>query len=349
MFDISFPAMVKGGMGNSVICANGKHESCQIFIPNGFECLDLVRRWLAEASAVSQGRRRRGVLPTQIGRNRDGRFGCVAGWVMVRDKKGVHLYDCANCHFEGRVQARMFENSPENWWRCIRAGTRKGDGGVFVISPSSLGAWAERLVTLLHAIDATVDLLDYKQSVKNRNAELVSADLRGMPGGADLFAVFPSDFVDRMLFVMNSKHSADGIADDVFAGDSEFDMGSYPKRSKETLIRWIKREFRRNNSVVFLVPQDQKGVTVVSLKQDEDIGAKLSVAIKVAQIKNKTLDCVLFSTKSILPKLMLKSGPTHLTQEEFRQLLMGGESVLMGVSQGESWVELPIGSVFHIA
>lgn len=55
MFDLSFPALVERGLGNSVICSGAKHESCQIFVPPGFECLDLIRMWLAEASAVSRG------------------------------------------------------------------------------------------------------------------------------------------------------------------------------------------------------------------------------------------------------------------------------------------------------
>lgn len=55
MFDLSFPALVEGGLGNSVICAGEKHESCQIFMPPGFDGLDLIRMWFAEASAVSRG------------------------------------------------------------------------------------------------------------------------------------------------------------------------------------------------------------------------------------------------------------------------------------------------------
>lgn len=114
------------------------------------------------------GRRRRGVLPTQIDRDRKGRLGCVAGWVMVRGKEGVLLHDCANFPLEEQTQTRMFKTSPENWWRCIRAEHWKGTCGVFVVSPASLGLWAERLFTLLHAVDATVDLQDYKRSVKER-------------------------------------------------------------------------------------------------------------------------------------------------------------------------------------
>lgn len=339
MFDLSFPALVEGGLGNSVICAGEKHESCQIFMPTGFDCLDLIRMWFAEASAVSRGRRMRGVLPTQIDRDRKGHLGCVAGWVMVRGKEGVHLHDCANFPLEERTRTRMFKISPENWWRCIHAEYWKGTRGVFVVSPASLGLWAERLFTLLHAVDATVDLQDYKRYVKDRNAGLVSADLRAMPGGADLFGMFPPDFVDRMSFVKWDKHSADGLADEGSAANFELDMESCPKRTKETLIRWIKNEFRRNRMPVLLMPQSQGGVAVATVEPGDDVGAQLSNLAKLARIKGKTLDYVLFSTS---PELLRDCGPMRLSRREYRSVLKGVDQVLLGVCKGTAWVCFPV-------
>lgn len=337
MFDLSFPVMISKQLGNSVLCNDEEHESCQIFLPKKFCVLDLVRMWFHEAKSISSRRRMRAVLPTQVDYDRDGRLGCVAAWIVICDEESAHLYDCANFPF--KESSKTFGRQPNEWWNVIGVERRKGDAGVYQVPLISLKQWANRLFTLLHAADSTIELMKKCREVRVRNAKMIAEDLKQLSGGEKLLKTFPKDFMNRISFIRKSGRGEETVIVAGDAGAYELDEELLPKRSVGELKEWVKGEFRHNKSVFFLLRSSAACASVFMIKCEENLDSILRDVLNDAKLSGRVLDYVAFSVRGELLEMDDGGNPKCLDSKKFWRLLKGVGSILMGTCKGCAWIE----------
>ena len=339
MFDLSIPLMTDQNSGASVICMGNYSEVATIHKEDCVRIDDFVKFWHMEASAIARGARKRGILPTSIVRDGKGRFGCNAGWILIRQGDRVHVYDCSR-GFLGDYET--CERQPSDWWRCIRHRSGKGDKGLRTVPVSSIRDWSERLELFLNATEVMSENAKWYREVRERNSAILADVLGSVDGGMELLSAFPADYMERFRYVIKdtSSHSI-GIGKE--AGSDSFDgLEVMPSRSVDELVWWINNVlYFDGGNVVFLMPRRDgtKGVRVMMLRPNDDIENAFPKILAETHLEGKAVDYVVFGTKCDLPKSAHCGNPAVLAKKAFLRLLNGVGHVLIGVKNGSAWVE----------
>ena len=340
MFYLTTPVMLDECLGNAVLCNDGRAEWCVIQLVEGFGTVGLIRLWREEAHAVSSGRRRRGLLPTRLARDMEGRLGFMRGFGVVSEGEDLYVYDEAEL-------LRSFSCPPCEWWKSIVDPRRQaGCDRIGPISVSSFASWADSLDELLYGMDVTIDTFGCYRECMERNRALLNSCLEGLAGGKELLSVFPADYMDQMGFIWRCRcKGGESIVE--ILGDAamhEFDKELWPKRSTRELTCWVKQMHGLGNIVVFLCPRGNadRGMPLFVLRPGDDIASALPNALEASRIDSDAVDCVAFSTRCNL--LSARSGEhmAILSKSGYRQLVKGASRVLLGVSKRTAWVEFPL-------
>jgi len=342
MFDITIPMMADENCGASQIIFGEDYEAFSIYKSEDVKIADFVRIWQAEASSISRGRRKRGILPRSIVRDRAGRLGCSACWALFREKDLVHVHDLG-IGYLGDVET--FGTSSGNWWRCLSKSYGKWTG-LKTISVESLQEFSERQQNLLHAFDLAADEVVYNQEIKNGNSVLLDGVLKCLSGGSDLYARFPSDYMEHIGLITRHRGRNREIQVSEGAATYQFDgLKIFPHRDIEELAWWVRMAFQHNDVVVFLSSKGNTGtrVPVFVLKPDDNIADVLPVVLEKTRIDNEGVDYVAFCARSELPEVLCNKGHVVLTMAKYRMLLEGVNRVLLGVCKGSAWAEFPLG------
>ena len=344
MFDLMIPTMINATYGNSVITFGVGHESCHIHLADGMGVLDLIRMWHEEAKAISCHKRKRGVLPTEIGRDVEGRLGCISGWVLVRDNEHVHIYDCA--HIMLPESPETFEASPQNWWRCIKSSRLKNDVGIIAVPISWLAQWSDRLFTLLNSLDATTDLMEFNQETMRRNFRVLSAALGNVAGGKELVSMFPPDCMRHMVVFLKSGRKGRVLQLASDASRFEFERKLSQDRGVGEFACWTRQQFRRGGIVAFLDARGKgrRNVAVFTLKPCDNLAKVLPALLSGSHLGNEIVDCIALGIRCDLSVLERCNGWTTLSASQFRHFLKNAFCVLLGVCKGTAWVQFPLGS-----
>lgn len=347
MFDISIPLMGDGNCGTSVVNFGADYEAFNVYKSEDVKLVDFVRIWQTEADAISRGRRKRGVLPSNIQRDRQGRLGCCAGWLLIREKGVVHVHD-QTIGFAWSDDT--FGVLPQNWWRCVSP-KYMGLPGLKKIPVSALHEWSGRLRDLLYALDLSIDCEKYNLEIRETNAGIVKTIINSLPGGNAFYKIFPSDHMEQLGLIGRTcgRHPEVTIGDD--GAFYRFDgLELWPRRDMEQLVWWIEMAFRRGEMVVFLDPHGNtgKGVPLFVLKPGDEIGGVLSAVLEKSRIDSDAIDHVAFCARGVLPDAPLSSGHVILPKVRYRCLLKDADRVLLGICKRTAWAEFPLRGVHGI-
>ena len=207
MFDLSPPIQARGRSGISILRIDDYVESCQIWLSKGTSALDMISLWAHECEAICSGRRRRGVLPTQIDVNGDGNRGCLAGFLLFRSANDILIVDGASTGFSESL--KTFSVPPDKWWKCIICS--KGRLATFwkKVPVEALEAWRHRLLISLSAVDASLDNMRYENGIRLKNRRLLELFLKEIPGGMALHSKLPPNFIKKFSFIKKAKYGAE--------------------------------------------------------------------------------------------------------------------------------------------
>ena len=341
MFDIWPPVKVKGKYGNSIIRVGNYHESCQTYMDDGVAPEDFVRLWLSESIEICRGRRKRGILATQIERNHEGKLGCVAGWLIFRIGDSIAIRDGASIGF--KECARTFDLPPKDWWRCIRANKQRLDHAWKKVSGAAFRDWCGHLQTLANAMKDTNELVEDELQMKIRNRRNMSLNLNKISGGPELQTRFPADLMDQIRFVCKGvrrhEHKIAGAA-----GAYDFTKKLYPERNEEMLAWWMRWQFSRGAAaIVILNPNGalESGVPVHIVHGRDITGADISCFSTRARIAAKAIDRVAFSAMQ-LPDRLASVKDAVCPLHQFKRLLKSAAEVILGVCDGTAWATFPL-------
>lgn len=342
MFDLTPPVRVKGPFGDSLIRIGDHFESCQIYMGDGVEPSDFVTMWAMECDAICHGRRNSGILATQIERDCDGRWGCVAGWLVLRQKDEILVFDGASIGF--REGSATFGKKAKDWWRCVRFTKRMKAAAVWKRVPfSEFRDWCKRIRALSSAMESTGELIEDEARTRTCNRRKVLAILGKVNGGRELQARFPNDFMERMHFVSRGfrrrEYEMGGEA-----GSHDFGRKLYPGRNDEMLRWWMHRQFSQGAAViVFLKPHGavDNGVSVGFVRRSDAETADLHAMVERSRIASKAVDCIALSAMR-LPNGFASASDAISPVREFKRLLRSVHEVVLGVCDGTSWAAFKI-------
>ena len=331
------PIKVIGKYGDSVIRVNDCYESCQMYMDDGVSPVDFLRLWKMESSAICSGRRKRGILATQIVRNHEGKWGCVVGWLVYRVNDYIAICDAATIGF--KESEGTFDLAPKDWWKCVRAKSQRLDH-VWKVPIASFLAWNDRIHGLISATVCTHDLIQEERMTRLRNGRIVERVLHGIKGGEELYRRFPSDYMSRLSLITNAiRKRCYNIGGS--AGVHEFDEDLYPKRNVDMLKWWMKNQIASSGAttVAFLNHVDCRNNHVAISMISPTVGdaARFSEMLKSAKILSQGIDYVAFATRQSLNGCVHKCMPMIMTRRDFRLLLDSATSVLLGICNGTAW------------
>ena len=338
MFDLWPPVKVIGKYGDSVIRVNDCYESCQMYMDDGVSPVDFLRLWKMESSAICSGRRKRGILATQIERNQEGKWGCVAGWLVFRIDDHIAIYDGASIGF--KESGKTFGVIPKDWWRYIRVKRQRLDHAWKKVSVAAFKVWNDRIATLLSATVSTYELNEEECKTKSRNMRIVERAMYEIQGGREIFRLFPSDYMDRMLLI--EKTLGHGSCDmGGPAGVHEFDKQLSLCRNVDMLAGWAKRLLTSlgGGALIFLnhINNDRKHVMVSVFRPNVDDEVRLLEILKCVRVLLQGIDYVAFVATTIPDGCRDECLSITMTIPRFRCLLGAATNVLLGICNGTAW------------
>lgn len=341
MFDLSPPIQARGRSGISILRIDDYVESCQMWLGKGASAVDIIRIWALECEAICSGRRRRGVLPTQIDVNGDGNRGCLAGFLLFRSANDILIVDGASVGFE--ESTKTFTVPPENWWKCLNCGKRRLASFWKKVPVRALEAWHRRLLVSLSAVDAALDNMCYENEIRHKNRRLLESLLQEVPGGMALHSKLPPNFIKKFSFIKKAKYGAEYME----VGDAaihDFSEQLLARRTAEMVGWWVaKMKSLKCSHIVFLREsnRDDSSVPLSVLNTSDNDISKIGEILTTSVLQNNGIDHVGVAVRGFFEEGL---SPLNLSVpiERFRQICDTATYLLIGVCKRSCWASLPL-------
>ena len=338
MFDLTPPVNVCGGYGNSIIRVESVYESCLIFLVGGVSVSSLLGLRLQESDAVIRGVRRKGILPTQIDKDNEGHLGCVAGWIILRSDDNILIVDGASIGFG--ESAKTFAMKPENWWKCINDNEKRRRSAWKMTSIDAFRNWSERVYALIHSIEATEDLLSDMRRVGRSNRRVLEKAFCMALCGDKLRSRLPSNVVNLLRFVDGGKG---GTANCKIGGRIEsYDLKEAitPSRNQRILLWWVGHVASMGCKSVVFLPSVDCASSATMINCDAPIAeSDVNDILSRTRLTSPGVDHVAFASTATYSWGKNDDARCQIPCECVDEMLVGLQSVILGVCNGTAWAE----------